>query len=111
MAVTDANQQRIVGLLLGDLHATIGTEHDQLVVENATRLWAFIDEPSQYIEPIVEDAQQEVHDFFTDTTRPTCPRHQRHPLWFHDGGWWCDKDGIREATLGDLASTRSTKKN
>jgi len=102
MAVSDADQQRIVELLLADLHATIGSGHDQLVLQNASPLREFIDEPGQYIERVVEGTQQDIHDLFIDTTWPQCPRHHRHPLWLHAGSWWCEKDGIRVATVGGL---------
>jgi hypothetical protein len=111
MAVTEAEQQRVVGLLLGDLRATIGTEHDRLVEEGANRLREFMGEPDPCIERVVDDVQQDVQDFFIDTTWPTCPRHRRHPLWFHDGGWWCHTEGIPVAILADLASTCGTKRN
>jgi len=104
MTVTDADQERIVGLLLRDLHATIGTGHDQIPVENAIRLRLFIEETDRYIERVVEDTQQDIHDFFIDTDWPRCPRHRRHPLWLHDGAWWCEADGIRVAGLGELAT-------
>jgi len=53
MPVTDADQRQVIELLLGDLHATIGTAHDQLVLENATRLKRFIDETDIYIERVI----------------------------------------------------------
>ena len=103
MAVTDSDERQVVDLLLSDLHATIGSGHDQLVLENATRLRTLIDEATTYIERVVEDTQLDIHDFFIDTNWPQCPKHQRHPLWLHDGGWWCEKDGVQVAILGDLA--------
>ena len=84
------------------MHATLGTAHDRLVIDNAVRLRQF---PTQYIERVVEDTQQDVHYDFIHTTWPDCPRHGRHPLWLKDGSWWCEKDGIRVAALGALAST------
>ena len=47
MAVTDADEERIVRLLSQDLKATIGTGHEGLAAENASRLRQFIDEPDQ----------------------------------------------------------------
>ena len=104
MTVTDADQERVVRLLLHDLHATIGTGHDQMALENATRLRRFVDETDSYLERVVEDTQQDVHDAFIDTAWPKCPRHPHHPLWFHDGGWWCEKDAVRVASLRELTS-------
>ena len=103
MAVTDADEERIVRLLSQDLQATIGPGHEALAVENANRLRQFIDEPVQYGERVVDDTQQDVHDFFIDTTWPRCPRHQRHPLWFRENAWWCEEDHVRIAQLGELA--------
>jgi hypothetical protein len=103
MPVTDADEERIVRLLGQDLQATIGPGHEGIAVENASRLRQFVDEPVQYAARVVEDTQQDVHDFFIDTTWPTCPRHQRHPLWFREDAWWCEQDRVRVATLGELA--------
>jgi hypothetical protein len=104
MAVTDADEERIVRLLSQDLRATIGPGHEGLALENAKRLREFIDEPDQYATKVVDDTQQDVHDFFIDTTWPQCPRHQRHPLWYHDHAWWCDEDRVRVAKLGELGA-------
>jgi hypothetical protein len=41
-----------------------------------------------------------VHDSFIDTTWPPYPRHGNHPLWYADGGWWCEKDLALIASLG-----------
>ena len=74
-----------------------------LWLENATRLRQFIEERASYLDRVVEDTQQAIHDDFIDTTWPRCPRHHRHPLWLHNGGWWCEEDGICIASLGELA--------
>lgn len=50
----------------------------------------------------VDDVQQVVHDEFIDTTWPACPRHPNHPLWFREGWWWCEMDGVAIAKLGEL---------
>jgi hypothetical protein len=102
MPVTDGDAERIVRLLVQDLKATIGTGHEGLAAENASRLRQFIDEPDQYVARVVDDTQQDVHDFFIDTTWPRCPRHQRHPLWFRENAWWCEEDRVRVANLGEL---------
>jgi hypothetical protein len=103
MTVTDADQERVVRLLSQDLKATIGSGHERLAVENASRLREFVDEPVHYVERVVDDTQQDVHDFFIDTTWPRCPRHRRHPLWFRENAWSCEEDGVRIAQLGELA--------
>ena len=102
MTVTDADEERIVRLLSQDLKTAIGPGHEGLAVENASRLRQFIDEPVQYAERVVDDTQQDIHDFFIDTTWPKCPRHQRHPLWLRDNTWWCEEDRVRVANFGEL---------
>lgn len=52
---------------------------------------------------LVEDVQQIFHDTFVDTTWPACPRHCTHPLWYEDGAWWCTKDRVVVAPLGELS--------
>jgi hypothetical protein len=106
MAVTDLDEERMVRLLSQDLNATIGPGHEALAMENASRLRQFIDEPLQYEEEVVDATQQDVHDFFIDTTWPRCPRHHRHPLWFGENAWWCEEDRVRVANLGELAPSK-----
>ena len=103
MSVTDLDEERVVRLLVQDLKTTIGTGHEALAAENASRLRQFIDEPDRYVAQVVDDTQQNVHDSFIDTAWPRCPRHRRHPLWFRDNSWWCDEDRVRVANLGELA--------
>jgi hypothetical protein len=104
MAVTADDQERIVRLLSRDLAATLGSGHEELAARNDGRVRQFVDEPDEYVARVV-DTQQDIHDLRIYTTWPTCPRHQRHPLWFHDNAWWCERDRIRVADLGDLASS------
>jgi hypothetical protein len=68
MTVTDADEERVVRLLSQDLKATIGLGHGWLAVENASRLREFVDERDHYIQRVVDDTQQDVHDSFIDTT-------------------------------------------
>jgi hypothetical protein len=105
MAVTDTDQERIVRLLSRDLAATVGSGHVDLAARNASRVRQYVDDPNEYVARVVDDTQQDIHDLRIDTTWPTCPRHQRHPLWFHDNAWWCERDRIRVADLGDLVSS------
>jgi hypothetical protein len=60
------------------------------------------EEPASFAEKLVEDVQQDILDLFIDTTWPRCPHHLRHPLWFHDGAWFCDQDKLPIAPLGEL---------
>jgi hypothetical protein len=105
--ISDADQARIVGLLVQDLHATIGAEYDQVAADNAARPREFIEDTASYVQAVVDATQQDVHDEFIDTVWRRCPQHA-HPLWFCDGAWWCKRDNIRVAVLGTLAgdSTR-----
>jgi hypothetical protein len=43
MTVTDTDQERVVRLLSQDLKATIGPGHEDLAVENGSRLRKFVD--------------------------------------------------------------------
>ena len=58
-------------------------------------------------ERLVEDVQQDFHDLFVDVTWPACPRHPNHPLWYRDGAWWCETDGVAVARLGELAALKA----
>lgn len=103
MAITDFDQEQVVRLLLHDLHATVGVGHDDLALSNAARLRRLIDDVASYIQKVVDDTQQDIHDEFIDTVWPKCPRHE-HPLWFRDGSWWCEQDETLVARLGGLGS-------
>jgi hypothetical protein len=94
--------ERVCRLLLKDIEATLGPGHDAMVREEAARVRKFVVDPSLYVEKVVEDVQQIVHDCHLHTTWPTCPRHPNHPLWFHGDWWCCDRDRVVVAALGDL---------
>jgi hypothetical protein len=64
--------------------------------------WMFDADIASLTEKVVGDVQQDLMDTFVDTTWPTCLRHPNHPLWFHDGAWYCDRDGEALAPLGGL---------
>jgi hypothetical protein len=101
MPISHFDQERILQLLVQDLHATLGAGHDHLAVDNAIRLRLFIDDAGSYLQRVVDETQQDIHDRFIDTVWPRCPRHA-HPLWFRDGAWWCEQDRLRVARLGEL---------
>jgi HrpA-like RNA helicase len=103
MPVTDVDQEEVVRLLVHDLHATVGAGYDTLALDNASRLRQFIDDVGSYVQRVVDDTQQDMHDEFVDTVWPKCPRHA-HPLWFRDGSWWCERDEWCVARLGELKS-------
>ena len=104
MAVSDEDEERTVRLVLADVNGTIGPGHESIVRANATRLREFADDPHNYLERVAEATQQDLHDEFIDTDWPRCPRHGRHPLWFNDGGWWCQQDRVLIARAGELRS-------
>jgi hypothetical protein len=103
MPITDADQALVVKQLIHDLHATLGSDYDYVAVNNAGRLRQFIDDRETYFEKVVDATQQDIHDEFIDTVWPKCPRHS-HPLWRHDGAWWCENDKWLVARLGELES-------
>ncbi len=103
MPISDVDQEQVVRLLVHDLHSTVGAGHDYLALNNAVRLRQFIDDAAIYIQRVVDDTQQDMHDEFVDTVWPKCPRHP-HPLWFRDGSWWCERDALCVARLGELES-------
>ena len=106
MPITDLEQARVVQLLVKDLHETVGAGHDYLAQNNAVRLRVFIDDVDSYVQQVVDDTQQDIHDEFIDTVWPQCPRHG-HPLWFRDGSWWCERDQQLVAHLGELGSNHA----
>lgn len=108
MAVTDEDQDEVVRLLLADVNATVGPGHESLARGNAARLREFIDDdPERYFRVVIDATQQDLHDEFIDTDWPKCPLHHRHPLWCHDGAWWCEQDAVAIASVGKLRAHRS----
>ena len=102
--VSESDQARVVQLLLLDVEATIGPDHEAVIRENAAKVASFVDDPISYRDKLVEDVQQHFHDCFVDTTWPTCPRHGKHPLWLRGESWYCERDGEAIAKLGELRS-------
>ena len=101
MSITDRDQAQVVRKLIDDLRATIGAGYDHYAVNNAGRLRRTYDDVDSYVDRVVSDTQQDLHDDYIDTVWPKCPRHS-HPLWLHDGWWCCERDGWRVAALGEL---------
>ena len=98
--MTSRLNPEILGRLERDVRRTVGARHVHLVAEQAA-LAATLD--SDHLESkVVEDVQQVIHDSLIDIIWPTCPHHRRHPLWFHDGAWWCQETSVQVAALGDL---------
>ena len=55
-------------------------------------------------EKLVSDLQQHFQDALVDSTWPPCPRHPAHALTYRDGAWWCDRDTVPIAAVGDLGT-------
>ena len=105
MAITDEDEEQAVRLVVADVKATLGPGGEPIVRNIARWLRQFVIDPVEYFERLIEDTQQELHDRYIDTGWPRCPLHDgRHPLWLGDGGWWCQKDGVLIAAVGDLGS-------
>ena len=105
MSISNEDQQRVVRLLEMDVAATIGGNHEREIVEVASRIRVFTDDPIDYEQRVVDDVQQWFHDTFIDTSWPNCPDHPNHPLWFSDGWWRCEQSEKRIATLGALGKS------
>ena len=100
--ISEADELRVVALLLQDLANTLGPGHESVVEEAAARIRLFTRDAIEFEQRVVDDVQQYLHDTFVDTTWPACPDHQRHPLWYSDGRWRCEQTGRVIASLGRL---------
>ncbi|HKN65206.1 MAG TPA: hypothetical protein VJW73_02960 [Gemmatimonadaceae bacterium] len=89
-----------IPLLEQDVVRTIGKRHRGVVHDTAANIQAL--GIATRVDKLVEDVQQHFHDLFVDTVWPACPRHPAHPLSYRDGAWWCDRDTVPIAALGDL---------
>jgi hypothetical protein len=104
MSGSERERARLVGLLLLDVEATIGLGHDAVVRDYAVTGASFDRDLVSYRDKLVEEVQQYFHDCFVDTTWPACPRHFSHPLWLHGESWYCERDDVAIARLGELRS-------
>ena len=91
-------------LLRRDVAATLGVDGQGVVDDVAASIRSWWREPSGYHEKVIEEVQQYFHDCFIDTSWPKCPRHPNHPMWYADGHWWCERDQVVIAELGELGS-------
>lgn len=105
--VSDADETRVVSLLLQDLARTVGPGHESAVQEAAARIRLFSDGAADFEQRVVDEVQQYLHDTFADTTWPACPDHPNHPLWYSEQWWRCEQAGTRVAPLGQLAAKRN----
>lgn len=109
--VSSEEEERVVALIRADVAATVGPGHDEYIVETAARRRLLVRDPSRYLNEVVDDIQQYLHDTFVDTTWPACPHHPNHPLWFSDGWWRCERSKQPVAKLGTLTSMTSKHGN
>ena len=100
--VSDADEARVVRLVLQDLASTLGPGYEPVVKEVAARLRLFTDDAAAFEQRVVDDVQQYLHDTFADTTWPGCPDHPNHPLWYSETWWRCEQAGKAVAPLGGL---------
>jgi len=98
----DPERERVVRLLIADVVDTLGPNCQKIVQWELPNILELTDTVDSFAERLVEEVQQYILDSFIDTTWPSCPRHPKHPLWFHDGAWWCEQDGVAIVGLGEL---------
>ena len=67
MPITYLDQARVVQLLVRDMRAKVGPGHDYLAQNNAARLRQFMEEVESYLQRVVVETQQDIHDEFIDT--------------------------------------------
>lgn len=108
MSISDDDHSRVVRLLEMDVAATIGGNHQEEIIETASRIRVFADDAGDYEQRVVDDVQQRFHDSFIDTSWPNCPDHPHHPLWFSDGWWRCEQSEKPIARLGALGKAANT---
>jgi hypothetical protein len=79
-----------------DLRATGCGDYVYFVADEAANVatFVFVEDRIRYVEKVVEDVQQRLHDEFIDTTWPACPEHPNHPLDFTDGAWRCPRGAV-----------------
>ena len=95
----------IIQLLEADVVRTLGERHRSLVLDLARNVAVLdIDDGDDML---VEDVQQVIMDTYVDTTWPACTRHHKHPMWYRDGGWWCEEDEVQVYRLGELGGART----
>jgi hypothetical protein len=92
-----------IPLLEQDVVRTIGTRYRAIVRDTVANVQAL--GIATRVEKLVSDVQQYLNDALVDTGWPVCPRHPSHALTYRDGAWWCDRDAVPVAALGDLQPT------
>src|SRR5438270_10736487 len=89
-----------VPLLERDVVRTAGASYRAIVRDTAANVAAL--GIATRIEKLVGDVQRYLNDALVDTVWPPCPRHPAHALSYRDGAWWCDRDAMPVAALGEL---------
>ena len=102
MTRKDRDVERVTRLLRRDVASTLGPEHEPIIDALAAVVLEL--DISDRGEKIVGDVQQYFQDNFLDVTWPACPRHPNHPLEFRADDWYCPRDGLPVARLGELDS-------
>ncbi len=68
MPVSESDRARVIQLLLLDVEASIGPDHEAVIRDNAVKVASFADDAVWYRDKLVEDVQQYFHDCLVDTT-------------------------------------------
>ena len=89
-----------VPLLERDVVRTAGERYRAIVRDTAANVQAL--GIATRVDKLVEDVQRYLNDAISDMIWPPCPRHPAHSLTYRDGAWWCDRDTVPVAALGDL---------
>ena len=90
-------------LLERDVFRTVGARYRGIVPDTAANVATL--GIATRVEKLVNDVQQYLNDALVDATWLPCPRHPAHALSYRDGAWWCDRDAVPVAALGDLPPT------
>lgn len=90
-----ARLKRDVSRTAGDTHADAVTRADEAAARDASRTGP------GYLVRVADDVQRSVQAS-GDANWPACPRHHDHPLEVRDDRWFCGRDRLFIAPLGDL---------
>lgn len=82
----------LLDLLMSDVHSTLGWPHAEaknFVLDTAAVILDFIeDDEWTFVDRVIGNVQQRMHDEFIHTSWPECPAHGRHPLWLASEQPW-----------------------
>lgn len=95
--------KELIPLLERDVVRTLGARHKAIVRDAAANV-AILGMVAR-CEKLVEDVQRYFQDSFVETSWPACPRHPAHALTYRDGAWWCDRDTVPIAAVGELPAS------